>query len=209
MDLTDKTCRQFIARLSSKEPVPGGGSASALAGAAGAALGSMVSNLTLGKKKYADVQEDINRIRDKATSLQESLLSLVEKDAEAFAPLAEAYTLPKNNQEEMQAKALAMEEALRAASVAPIEIMENCCEAIDLHEELAEIGSSVALSDVGVGVLLCKAALIGASLNVSINCKSMADRSFAENLKGTAKRMMEKYSEKADACYLRVAEKLE
>ena len=123
--LTDKTCKEFVDILASKEPVPGGGGASALVGALGMALGSMVGNLTLGKKKYMDVQEDIKAILEKAETLQDELIILVKKDAEAFEPLSKAYGLPRNTIDEKRKRDEVMEEALKIACSTPMEIMEN------------------------------------------------------------------------------------
>ena len=201
---TEKTCVEFVRRLASADPTPGGGGASALAGALGTALGSMVGNLTLGKKKYEDVQGDIKIILVKAETLQNELLALVEKDAEVFEPLSRAYGLPKNTEEEKKKKNEIMEAALKLACSVPVEIMEKALEAIELHEELAAKGSRIAISDVGVGVQLSKAALMGASLNVFINTKLMKDRKYAEQINEKADGMLRKGMEKADIIYRQV-----
>lgn len=187
--------------LASKAPVPGGGGASALVGAVGMALGNMVGSLTVGKKKYADVQEDILALKGKADALQAELLRLIDKDAEMFEPLSKAYGLPKNTEEERAEKARIMEAALKDACSVPMEIMEKVCEAIDLLEEFAAKGTAIAISDVGVGVSCCRAALLGASLNVFINTKSMADRAYAEELNEKAQKMIDTYTVKADAIF--------
>ncbi|NSW89801.1 MAG: cyclodeaminase/cyclohydrolase family protein [Firmicutes bacterium] len=199
--LTGKTCREFVDILASREPVPGGGGASAFVGALGMALGSMVGNLTLGKKKYADVQEDIQAILKKAEILQEELITLVEKDAEVFEPLSKAYGLPKNTEEEKKRRDEVMEEALRTACSVPLQIMEKSLEAIELHEELALKGTRIAISDVGVGVLFCKSALMGASLNVFINTKMMKDREYAAKINKRVEEMLEEGKKRADRVY--------
>jgi len=196
-----KTCTEFIDILASKEPVPGGGGASALAGAIGMALGSMVGNLTLGKKKYAEVQEDIERILHKAKILQDELLQLVLRDAEVFKPLSRAYGLPKETGEQIAYKAQVMEEALVLACSVPVEIMEKAAECIDLHDELAKKGTRIAVSDVGVGVLLAKSAMMGASLNVYINTKSMKDRTVADEIDRKADEIIRTYGVKADQIF--------
>ena len=196
-----KTCTAFIDILASKEPVPGGGGASALAGAIGMALGSMVGNLTLGKKKYAEVQEDIERILHKAKILQDELLQLVLRDAEVFKPLSRAYGLPKETEEQIAYKAQVMEEALVLACSVPVEIMEKAAECIDLHDELAKKGTRIAVSDVGVGVLLAKSAMMGASLNVYINTKSMKDRTVADEIDRKADEIIRTYGVKADQIF--------
>ena len=208
MMMTEKSCIEFVKMLSSKAPVPGGGGASALVGALGVALGSMVGNLTLGKKKYEAVEDDIKRILDKASDLQQSLLQLVEKDAEVFEPLSKAYGLPKNTEEEKKNREEVMENALKLACSVPMEIMEKCMEAIGLHEELAEKGTKIAISDVGVGVLFCRSALEGASLNVFINTKLMKNREYAESLNKKAEKMLSDGIDRANAIYAAVSRQL-
>ena len=199
--MLDKTTVEFVEVLASKEPVPGGGGASALVGALGMALGSMVGNLTLGKKKYADVQEDIQVILGKADGLQKELLALVLKDAEVFEPLSKAYGLPAGTEEEKAEKAKVMEEALKVACSAPMEIMEKAMACIDLHEELAQKGTSIAISDVGVGILFVISALKGASLNVFINTNSMKDRAYAEAINQKAEKLIADGSLKAERIF--------
>ena len=208
MDFTNETCRSFVKVLASKEPVPGGGGASALAGAIGTALGNMVGSLTVGKKKYADVQDDILELKAKCDALQDKLLHLVLRDAEVFEPLSRAYGMPKNTEEEKAEKARVMAVVLKDACDVPVEIMESCCEAIDLMEEFAAKGSALAISDVGVGVVLCKAALQGASLNVFINTKSMADKALAQDINTKIENMLNVYTVKADEIYQSVLDRL-
>ena len=208
MDFTNESCRDFIKVLASKEPVPGGGGASALVGALGTALGNMVGSLTVGKKKYADVEADIIALKEKSDKLQEDLLLLVKKDAEVFEPLSKAYGMPKGTPEEIALKEKVMAEVLRDACAVPMEIMEKCCEAIDLMDGFAKMGSKIAISDAGVGVAFCKAALMGASLNVFINTKSMTDRNYAEEINKKANEMLNIYTKKADEIYLSVRERL-
>jgi formiminotetrahydrofolate cyclodeaminase len=199
MSFTTYTCEDFVEILSTKAPVPGGGGASALVGALGTALGNMVGSLTVGKKKYADVEADIIALKEKADALQKDFLRLVEEDAKVFEPLSKAYGMPKDTEEEKAEKARVMEIVLKDACSVPMEIMRKCCEAIDIIEEFAAKGSVIALSDAGVGAAFCKAALYGASLNVFINTKSMANREYAESLNKEAEAMMAVYGAKADA----------
>lgn len=205
----DMSSRAFVEVLASREPTPGGGGASALVGAVGAALGNMVGSLTLGKKKYAEVQADIAALKAQATLLQQELLALAEKDAEVFLPLSRAYGLPRDTPEQQAEKARVMETALKEACAVPLEIMEKCCAAIRLHDAFEEKGAAIAISDVGVGVACCRAALQGASLNVFINTKAMADRPHAEAANQKARAMLEKYIPQADAIYARVAARME
>lgn len=201
MSFTTYSCEDFVEVLSTKAPVPGGGGASALVGALGTALGNMVGSLTVGKKKYADVEADIIALKEKADALQKEFLHLVEEDARVFEPLSKAYGMPKDTREEKAKKAQVMEIALQDACSIPMEIMRKCCEAIDLIEEFAAKGSVIALSDAGVGAAFCKAALLGASLNVFINTKSMVNREYAEGLNAEANKMIAVYGEKADKVF--------
>ena len=202
--ITDDRCTDFLTVLASAAPVPGGGGASAFVGAMGTALGCMVGNLTLGKKKYADVQEDIQRIIAKAEELRGDLTALVEKDALVFEPLSKAYGLPKETEEQQRYKEVTLEKCLKDACGVPYEIMERIMEAIDLHEELAKKGTRIAVSDVGVGVQFCKAALMGASLNVYINTKLMKDRTYAEEMNRKVEDMLARGMAKADVVYQEV-----
>lgn len=208
MGFTKGSCEEFVDVLASKAPVPGGGGASALVGAIGMALGNMVGSLTVGKKKYADVEADIIALKEKATALQADFLRLVEADAEAFEPLAKAYGMPRETEEEKAEKARVMAIVLKDACAVPMEIMEKCCEAIDVIEEFAAKGSALAISDAGVGVVFCKAALLGASLNVFINTKSMADKEYAASLNEKADKMIADYSKKADEIFAAVNARL-
>ena len=205
MDHAKLSCSEFVSVLASKEPTPGGGGAAALVGAVGVALGNMVGSLTLGKKKYADVQDDILTLKANADTLQGELLSLIARDAEVFEPLARAYELPSSTDVEKNEKSRVMEAALRLASTVPLEIMEKCCEAIELHREFAAKGTVIAISDVGCGVACCKAALQAASLNVFINTKSMTDRAYAGQLNTRANDMLDKYTALADDIFSGVA----
>ena len=208
MGFSNQPCDEFIEVLASKAPVPGGGGASALVGAVGTALGNMVGSLTVGKKKYADVEAEIIELQKRSTSLQNHLLLLMERDAMVFEPLSKAYGLPKNTEEEKAHKAEVMEAALKEACSVPMEIMEKCCEAIDIIDEFAKKGSVIAISDAGVGATFLRSALEGASLNVYINTKSMADREYAESLNKKADEMLDVYGKKADGIFKNVLNRL-
>ena len=165
---------EFVEALASKAPTPGGGGASAYAGALASALASMVGNLTVGKKKYADVEE---RMRAELVELDDTrahLLSLIDEDARAFEPLAAAYGMPKDTDAERAAQNAALQKALVGACEVPLEIMACCLQVIESCVFVARHGSVLALSDAGAGAVLAKAALMAASLNVVINIGSMA-----------------------------------
>ncbi|MDR2435109.1 MAG: cyclodeaminase/cyclohydrolase family protein [Treponema sp.] len=208
MGFAEKSCADFTSVLASKEPAPGGGGASALVGAVGIALGNMVGSLTVGKKKYADVEAEILDLKRKSDVLQAAFLALIDKDAGDFGPLARAYGLPKDTPEQQAEKDRIMEEALRNATGTPLEIMKKCAEAIDIIEVFAAKGSKLALSDAGVGVVFCKAALHGASLNVFINTKAMKDRDYAAKLNAEADALIAKYEAKADRIFTDVKAQL-
>ncbi len=200
MDFTKNSCRDFIAVLASNEPVPGGGGAAALVGAIGTALGNMVGSLTVGKKKYAAVEEEIVALKAKSDALQTELLDQVPADAEGFAPLAKAYGIPKDD----PTRDAVLEEATLTACKVPMRIMELCCEAIDVIAVFAEKGSRLAVSDAGCGAVCCKAALQAASLNVFINTKSLKNREKAETLNKKTNEMLDTYCAKADAIFAAV-----
>lgn len=208
MAFCEKSCKEFVAELSSKAPVPGGGGSSALVGAVGTALGNMVGSLTVGKKKYADVEKDIVELMARGDTLIAELLNLIDRDAEVFEPLSKAYGLPKDTDEQKAEKDRIMESCLREACSVPMEIMEKCCEAIDVIAEFAAKGSSLAISDAGVGVAFSKAALMGASLNVFINTNSMKDREYADKLNARADELLKKYTVLADEVYDSVYKRL-
>ena len=172
--------QEFLDVLSSKEPVPGGGGASALAGALGNALGQMVSNLTIGKKKYALVEDEIKELAERMKGIQGQFSALADQDAKVFAPLAKCYSLPSGTEEEKAYKAEVMEARLLDASLVPMEIMEKAAEMLEIMDILADKGSRMAVSDVGVGVQFIRTALLGAVMNVYINTKSMKNRDKAE-----------------------------
>ena len=194
MKMIEKTVTAFTEELASPAPVPGGGGASALAGAIGISLGDMVGELTTGKKKYADVEEDIQALMKRAQALRVKLLGFVHGDAEAFAPLAKAYGIPKDD----PTRDAVMESALQVACSVPMDILRTCADAIDIIGEFAAKGSRLAVSDAGCGAILCKAAMQAASLNIYINTKSMKDRALAQALEAEADALLSGYTQKAD-----------
>lgn len=204
--LIEKSVREFVELLSSKEPVPGGGGAAALVGAIGVALGSMVGNLTVGKEKYKDVEAEIIKILESAKSLQAELLDLVDEDAKVFGKVAGVYKMPKNTEEEKAKRNEAMEEALKEACRVPIKIMELSYEAIKLHRKLADIGNRLAISDVGVGVLCLKAALLSGRMNVIINLNGIKDEGFVRSTRDVMERICAEALTIADDVYAKVKE---
>ena len=201
MSFAKKTCGAVVEELAAKTPVPGGGGAAALVGAVGTALGNMVGSFTKGKKKFANVDADITCLQAKCDKLQERFLQLMDEDAVLFIPLSQAYAMKETTEEERQKKAEVMETVTVDACKVPLEIMECCCEAIDCLEDFLKKGNPLLVSDVGVGALCCKAALLGAAMNVYINTKTMADREHAEWLNEKTGSLVNDYGEKADLIY--------
>jgi formiminotetrahydrofolate cyclodeaminase len=196
-DYTMHSCREFVSKLASSAPTPGGGGAAALVGAVGVALGQMVGNLTVGKRKYAAVEEEVRMLMTECAYLQEELLNQVMADAEGFEPLARAYGIPKDDPTRDEV----LEAAAISACAVPLRIMELCCKAIKIMVALAEKGSRLAASDVGCGAVFCKAALQAASLNVFINTAGVRDRTQAEELNNRANDMLSRYCDLADRVF--------
>ena len=197
MDMTLANCREFVTVLASDAPAPGGGGAAALVGALGTALGNMVGSLTVGKKKYAEVEAEIIALKAKCDALQKELLDQVEADEVGFLPLAKAYGIPKDDPNRDKV----MTEATIIACSTPMHIMELCCEAIEAIAVFAAKGSRLAVSDAGCGAVCCKAALQAASLNVFINTKGLKDRVVAEEMNAKCLGMLDKYGAMADEIF--------
>lgn len=206
--MAEQKMNEFIEVLSSNAPVPGGGGASAYAGAIGMSLGAMVANLTTGKKKYAEYQEEIEEILVKAEKITNELMEFMDKDAKAFEPLSRAYGLPKDTPLQAAEREKVMESALVEASRVPLELMAKVLEAMYVLKRLEVIGSRLAISDVGVGIQMAKAALNGASLNVFINTKLMKNQEMAQEMNFRADEMLAEGNELADSIFDAVMDNL-
>ena len=191
----------FIDELASAAPAPGGGGASAYAGALAAALASMVGNLTVGKKTYADVEDEVRASLDRLDALRAHLIALVDEDARAFEPLAAAYHLPKATSEEQAAKNAALQQALVGASDVPLAIMRAVADVVDEADYLAHHGSKMARSDAGVAAAFARAASDGASLNIFINAASMDDAARAARYRGAAESLAARTRERCDELF--------
>ena len=176
MTAKETKLNEYLEKLGAKESVPGGGGASALAGAYGVSLGLMVVSFTSGKKKYAEFEPRLTIIKDRLEKLRTRFLELSDEDEKVFYPLSRAYGLPEGTVEEKDYKETTLESCLSAASMTPIKVMECVCEALNYMQELADNGSKLMLSDVGVGVSFLDTALQGAVMNVYINTKMMKNR---------------------------------
>lgn len=199
--LLEQKTTDFLEQLSSSAPIPGGGGASAAVGAFASALGLMVTNLTVGKKKYADVEEEILEIREKLEQKKQDLVRMVDEDAEAFEPLAKAYRMPKETEEEQAEKEKVMEAALKNAAEAPLCIMKTIVDTMEMIRVLGGKGSRLAVSDAGVAILFAQAALEGASLNIFINTKMMKDQEEAERLNYRADQLIATGKELKETTY--------
>ena len=197
MEMLHKSVNEFTAALASRASVPGGGSASALAGALAAALGGMVGELTVGKKQYAAAEPILRELLGQAEELREALLACVEKDAAALAPLAEAYAIPKDD----PARAETLEACLRAAAAPPMEVLELTARTVELLRSFADMGSPLAVSDAAVGAALAAAALRGAEINVRVNTRLMRDCTAAAALDDRARTIVESALRRAEAVY--------
>lgn len=206
--MVDKSCSEFIEVLASKAPVPGGGGAAALGGAIGLALSNMVGNLTLGKKKYTDVEPEVKELLVKGYQIISDLKTLVDKDAEVFEPLSKAYGLPKNTPEEIQFKEETLEKCSKIACSVPMDIIRKAYEGIKIHQRMGQIGTMLAISDVGCGVSFMKAALISGKLNVIINLNIIQDRNFVQSVKEEMDHLVTEGSKIADETLNLVISKL-
>ena len=208
MKLVEMHINDFIAVLGSDTPAPGGGSASALAAAQGIALTKMVTELTIGKKKYAEFEDEIELLKKKAKSLQEGLLRAIDEDTEAFNQVSAVFGLPKTTEEEKKARREAMQSALKGAAVTPFSMMEKIVDALKVTQAAVGKSNTNAASDLGVAALNLKAALQGAWLNVLINLASIKDEMFVRQYRKAGESLVEEGSKIADATYQQILESL-
>ena len=209
MEYMDLSCSDFIRKLSSREPVPGGGSVAALVGALGAALGNMVGALTLGKKKYAAVEDEIQQCMEDVIIMQKELMDLVQKDIDIFEPLSKLYGMSAETEEEKQKKEALLEKALEEACMVPIEVMAKCGRTVELCKVFAEKGNRIAVSDAAAGAILCKSAIEAASLNVYINTSLMKNEEKIMELNNLCARYLMKYTPLANGVFGYVSHRLQ
>ena len=208
MNTAGYNLEEYIKELASKAPVPGGGGASAIAGALSAALSSMVCNLIIGKKSFAAVEEDIKNILSDMNKHMENFIKLSDKDAEVFYPLSQAYGFKPQNEEEKSLHEANMEKLLFDAAMVPLDIMKEANSMLNSIDFLAKKGSKLAVSDAGVAISLLRSAVCGAMMNVVINIKYMKDRDKAQNLMDEVSEILENTMNKADIIYREVLEVL-
>lgn len=188
-----KTLEEFAALAASKQPVPGGGGVCAAAGALAASLGEMVTNLTIGKKKYQEYTTELSDIRKELSIIRENLLDCINKDAEAFEPLSKAYALPKDTEGYEQI----IEDCLKKAASSPFLILKYCVRIIELDRRLAKIGSKISVSDAATSIMLAQGVLYGAYVNILVNTSLMKDRIYADDLSNQALKLLDEYSVEA------------
>ena len=180
--LIDKKISNFLDELASNSPTPGGGSVAALAGALGVALISMVGNLTVSKKKYEDVEEDIKKIISSSEKLRYELSQLIEEDVKVFNNFMATYKMPKETEDEKKIRAEMIQESLIKAAKVPLRVAYKCLDILILSQEAAEKGNVNVVSDAGVAALMAEAALESAILNVKINLKMIKDEKTKKEL---------------------------
>ena len=176
--LTDQSLNKFLDELASSSPAPGGGSVAALAGALGSALTSMVCNLTVGKKKYAEVEREMRAVLVASESLRGIFRGLIEKDTDAFNKVMEAFSLPKDSEDQKALRSTAIQQAMKEATLIPLEVMKHVIDAVALAKTVASKGNANSVSDAGVSALMLRAGLEGAAMNVEINLKGIDDSEF-------------------------------
>ncbi|WP_159727897.1 methenyltetrahydrofolate cyclohydrolase [Methylosinus sp. Ce-a6] len=204
----DETIGKFLDDLASERPTPGGGGAAAVMGAIGAALVSMVANLTIGKKNYEAVEEDLKAARAEAERVRAELTAAIEEDVVAFNSVMGAYGLPRATDEEKAARTAAIQAALKDATLAPLRAVNACFEVIRLSQAAADKGNLNVISDAGVAVLAANAGLRSAALNVYINAKAIKDREFAESRIAEVESLLAAAAEKTEAVYKVVRDKI-
>lgn len=193
--MEDMTCAGFASALASKESVPGGGGAAAYAGALAAALDGMVARFTTGKRAYADVEEDIQRIIGESDKACMRMMELVDEDAEGFFPLSQAYAIPRDD----PGRDEVLERCTKQAIEAPFAMMRVACQVIRLAEELFKKGSKMLISDVGCAAALARASLEAAALSVAVNTSALRDGEYAKRINGECKEMLAEYPSRAQA----------
>lgn len=201
-EMMDKTCRGFAEALAAREPVPGGGSASAFVGALGASLCGMVARYGATNPALANRADDLTHAFAQADELAQELVDLVAEDVRAYGQVSAAYGIPRDD----SARPVAIQDALHVAAMPPYRIMDACGRALALLEDMADKGSRQLLSDVACGAVFCRAAMQGASLTLFANTTSMKDRARAEELEAACDELLDTWLPRADALARRAAD---
>ncbi|CDZ74359.1 Formiminotetrahydrofolate cyclodeaminase [Peptoniphilus sp. ING2-D1G] len=196
--LKDLSVKEFVAETASDSPAPGGGSVSALGAAQAAALLGMVANLTVKSKKYEEVHEEIKPLVDELKALEEKFIDFIDKDANSFNGVMEAFKLPKETEEEKKQRSAKIQEEYKNAANVPLTVGLETLKLIDYAEKLAEKGNLNAITDVGVGVLNIKLAVVGAFYNVKINLGSIKDEAYVQETKETMAKALEEVEKRTE-----------
>ncbi len=204
MKLAEMQVTEFVNLMASDAPAPGGGSAAALEGAVGAALTAMVCALTVGKKKYADVQELAVESQKKAEELKARFVDVMDRDTEAFNAVSAVFAMPKETDEQKAARKTAMQEALKGCTKTPFEMMQLACETLELTRSLVGRLNASAASDLGCSALSLRAAIQGAWLNVLINISGINDEAFAAEYRKNGEALLAKALPLADEIYAEI-----
>jgi formiminotetrahydrofolate cyclodeaminase len=199
--IADESLRRFLDELAGPAPTPGGGSAAAIMGAMGAALVSMVCNLTIGKKDYGEVEGAMREALAQAEDLRQRLTAMIAADVEAFDALIAAYKLPRATEEEKLARGQAIQQALKQATDVPLACAEACGRVIELSRRIASIGNRGVISDAGVAALAAHAALRSAALNVYINVPSIKDAEFVNSRRARLEQLLAQCAEASTQAY--------
>ncbi|WP_426991056.1 methenyltetrahydrofolate cyclohydrolase [Methylomonas sp. CM2] len=207
-EIKDQSVQLFLNELASKQATPGGGSAAALLGAQGAALVSMVCNLTIGKPKYAEVDAELRVLLVEAEALRETLTGMIQADVEVFDRLMACYGLPKASDEEKTHRTEQIQAVLKDATDVPLACARACAQAIALSRVAAEKGGQAVISDAGVAVMAAFAGLKSAALNVRINAGALKDRAFADSRLAELQALLTTGEQEAEAIYRIVQDKL-
>ena len=193
-----KTLQEYLNELSSNSPTPGGGNVAALCGALSASLGTMVCNLTIGKKKYADVENEMISVKQKLETYQKTFVELGAKDNAAFEKVMEAFKLPKETDAEKETRSKKIEEATIGAADIPAQVMKTCADILPLLKIIIDKGNRNSLSDAGVAASLIGTAAKSAYMNVIINCSSLSNQTIAQEIKKRADVSIEEISRSSD-----------
>lgn len=201
MELTQRTITEFVTLLASEAPAPGGGSAAALSGALGAALAGMVCSLTVGKPRYAEYQELVEKSRTHANQLNARFLELMEQDNAVYQTMSAAFRMPKETEKEKDLRSAAIQESLKGCTETPLEQMELALETLTLTAKLVGHSNASAVSDLGVAALSLRAAMQSAWLNVRINIGSFHNKELAESYRKRGEELLEKALPLAEEIY--------
>lgn len=206
--MKDSTVDEFLGRVASPTPTPGGGSVSALAGALSAALSRMVAGLARGKRGYENVERELAEIESRGQVIQARLAALVDEDARAYEAVIAAMHLPRSTEADKAARVAAMQAAYRKATEVPLETMERCVEALELAEAAVKKGNRSATTDAAVAILLAESAIRGASLNCAVNLASIRDEAFRAEAEERVERLLKRADEIGHEAMAVVTERL-